>query len=138
MLGVARDQGFIEEELDAIGVKAELVPMTGAGPAINEALASSHLDVGVLGDVPAVIGKASGIDTRIIAYSGLNNGASLVVGKDAKYASLKDMKGKKIATQRGAFMHLEKECGGWQHWVDALEYAVKVFGFGKVRTGFVA
>lgn len=32
----------------------------------------------------------------------------------------------------------EKECGGWQHWVDALEYAVKVFGFGKVRTGFVA
>lgn len=105
MLGVARDQGFIEEELDAIGVKAELVPMTGAGPAINEALASSHLDVGVLGDVPAVIGKASGIDTRIIAYSGLNNGASLVVGKDAKYDSLKDMKGKKIATQRGAFMH---------------------------------
>lgn len=32
----------------------------------------------------------------------------------------------------------ESECGGWQHWVDALEYAVKVFGFGKVRTGFVA
>lgn len=105
MLGVARDQGFIEEELGAIGVKAELVPMTGAGPAINEALASEHLDVGVLGDVPAVIGKASGIDTQIIAHSGLNNGASLVVGKDAKYDSIKDMKGKKIATQRGAFMH---------------------------------
>lgn len=31
----------------------------------------------------------------------------------------------------------EKECGGWQHWVDALEYAVKVFGVGNVRTGFV-
>lgn len=31
----------------------------------------------------------------------------------------------------------EKECGGWQHWVDLLEYAVKVFGFGRVRTGFV-
>lgn len=105
MLGVARDQGFIEEELTAIGVKAELVPMTGAGPAINEALASKHLDIGVLGDVPAVIGKASGIDTQVIAYSGLNNGASLVVGKDATYDSLQDMKGKKIATQRGAFMH---------------------------------
>lgn len=105
MLGVARDQGFIEEELSAIGVKAELVPMTGAGPAINEALAGEHLDIGVLGDVPAVIGKASGIDTQIIAYSGLNNGASLVVGKDATYDSLEDMKGKKIATQRGAFMH---------------------------------
>lgn len=32
----------------------------------------------------------------------------------------------------------ETECGGWQHWVDALEYAVKVFGKGKVRTGFVS
>lgn len=32
----------------------------------------------------------------------------------------------------------ESECGGWQHWVDALEYAVKVFGKGKVRTGFVS
>lgn len=31
----------------------------------------------------------------------------------------------------------EKECGGWQHWVDSLKYAVKVFGFGRVRTGFV-
>lgn len=105
MLGVARDQGFIEEELGAIGVEVELVPMTGAGPAINEALASSHLDIGALGDVPAVIGKASGIDTQIIAYSGLNNGASLVVGKDVEYDSITDLKGKKIATQRGAFMH---------------------------------
>lgn len=32
----------------------------------------------------------------------------------------------------------EQECGGWQHWVDALEYAVGVFGKGRVRTGFVA
>lgn len=31
----------------------------------------------------------------------------------------------------------EKECGGWRHWVDVLEYAAKVFGFGKVRSGFV-
>jgi len=31
----------------------------------------------------------------------------------------------------------EKECGGWDHWVKALEYAVTVFGPGNVRTGFV-
>ncbi len=105
MLGVARDQGFIEEEFNAIGVKVKLVPMTGTGPAINEALASKDLDIGVLGDVPAVIGKASGVDTKVIAYSGLNNGASLVVEKDAEFNSILDMKGKKIATQRGAFMH---------------------------------
>lgn len=32
----------------------------------------------------------------------------------------------------------ELECGGWQHWVDALEYAVGIFGWGRVRTGFVS
>lgn len=104
-LGVARDKGYIEEELSAIGVTAEFVPMTGAGPAINEALASNNLDVGFLGDVPALIGKASGIDTQIISFSGLNNGASLVVKKDSGYTSVNDLKGKKIATQKGAFMH---------------------------------
>ncbi len=74
-LGVARDQGFIEEELGAIGVKAEFIPMTGAGPAINEALAGGSLDVGFLGDFPAIIGKAAGIDTQLISFSGLNSGS---------------------------------------------------------------
>lgn len=104
-LGVARDQGFIEEEFKKIGVTAELVPMTGAGPAINEALASGNLDVGFLGDVPAIIGKAAGIDTQIISFNGLSSGASLVVTKGAGYTSVADLKGKKIATQKGAFMH---------------------------------
>lgn len=27
--------------------------------------------------------------------------------------------------------------GGWEHWVKALEYAIKVFGYGKVRSTFV-
>ncbi len=104
-LGVARDQGFIEEELGAIGVKAEFIPMTGAGPAINEALAGGSLDIGFLGDVPAIIGKAAGIDTQLISFSGLNSGASLVVPKDSAFSTVQDLKGKKIATQKGAFMH---------------------------------
>lgn len=104
-LGVARDKGFIDEELGKIGVEAEYVAMTGAGPAINEALASGNLDVGFLGDVPAIIGKANGIDTQLISFSGLNNGASLVVHKDSGIKSVSDLKGKKIATQKGAYMH---------------------------------
>ncbi|MNB71147.1 hypothetical protein D3C75_177060 [compost metagenome] len=30
------------------------------------------------------------------------------------------------------------ECGGREHWIKAIEYAAKVFGKGKVRSGFVA
>lgn len=103
--GVARDQGFFDEEFEKIGVKVNMVPMTGAGPAINEALSSGDLDIGELGDVPGVLGKSAGIDTQLIAFNGLNNGASLIAGPDTNYTSIKDLKGKKIATQRGAFMH---------------------------------
>ncbi len=31
-----------------------------------------------------------------------------------------------------------EQCGGWDHWVKALEYAARVFGHGYVRCGFVA
>ena len=103
--GIARDQGYFDEEFSKIGVKLNLVPMTGAGPAINEALAGGSLDIGELGDVPAVLGKANGVDTILIATSGLLNGASVIAGKGTPYKSLKDLKGKTIATQRGAFMH---------------------------------
>lgn len=104
-LGIAKDKGYIDEELNKIGVKAEFVPMTGAGPAINEALASGNLDIGALGDVPAIIGKAAGIDTELISSAGLSNGASLVIPKNSTITSVKDLKGKKIATQKGAYMH---------------------------------
>ena len=57
--GIARDNGYFEEEFEKIGVKVNLIPMSGAGPAINEALASGSLDIGILGDVPAVNGKAN-------------------------------------------------------------------------------
>ncbi|MBQ9206072.1 MAG: ABC transporter substrate-binding protein [Treponema sp.] len=104
-IGLARDKGFFKEEFDKIGVKINLIPMTGAGPAINEALASGDLDIGTLGDVPAVLGKASGIDTKIISFSDFAGGASLIAGKGTTYTSIADLKGKQIATQRGAFMH---------------------------------
>lgn len=31
----------------------------------------------------------------------------------------------------------EAQCGGWDHWVNALEYAVEVFGHGRVRSNIV-
>lgn len=103
--GIARDKGFFDEEFAKIGVKLNLIPMTGAGPAINEALASGSLDLGTLGDVPAVLGKANGVDTKIVSYSDLSGGASVIAGKGTPYKSILDLKGKTIATQRGAFMH---------------------------------
>lgn len=32
----------------------------------------------------------------------------------------------------------DAQCGGWDHWVKALEYAAQVFGYGRVRSNIVA
>ncbi len=103
--GIARDNGYFDEEFAKYGYKANLVPMTGAGPAINEALASGSLDIGILGDVPAVNGKANGIDTTVISFNGLNNTVVILGNPDSNIKTIEDLKGKKVATQKGAFMH---------------------------------
>ncbi len=106
-LGVARDYGFLDEEFETIGVKVNLVPMTGAGPAINEALASGDLDIAEYGDVPLVNGKANGVDTQLIAFGGMNTKGSLISAPGTDYKSVTDLKGKIIATQKGSYMHRE-------------------------------
>jgi len=105
LLGVAQEKGYISEELKKIGATLELVPFVGAGPAINEALASNSIDIGSLGDVPAVLGKSAGIDTTIIASGGIVSDAALVVPSDSKITSIVELKGKKVATMKGSYMH---------------------------------
>lgn len=103
-VGYARDHGYIDEELQKIGVTAEWVSMVGAGPAINEALASKNLDLGYLGDIPAIIGKANGIDTKVIAVGSYSQ-ADILVRPDSDIKTITDLKGKKVATGKGQYMH---------------------------------
>ena len=104
-LAVAHEKGFIAEELNKLGVKFELIPFVGVGPAINEALASKSLDVGIYGDTPGFISKSAGTDTTLIAAGNTALGASFVVPIDSPITSVKELKGKKVATAKGSFMH---------------------------------
>jgi len=60
----------IEAEFEKDGVKVEWKFFKGAGPAINEALATGQLDVVFLGDLAGVIGRASGLKTRLVHAGG--------------------------------------------------------------------
>jgi sulfonate transport system substrate-binding protein len=96
-------KGWLEEDLKKLGVKLEWVPIPTAvgGPAFNEGLANKTIDFAVYGDFPAIIGKAGGIDTRLIVPAGRGNNSYLVtrVGLEAK--SILDLRGKRIAVQKG-------------------------------------
>jgi NitT/TauT family transport system substrate-binding protein len=92
---VANQKGFFQKELGA--TKASYATFN-AGPSEIEALNSGSIDIGWIGPSPAINGytKSKGTNLRIIGGSA-SGGVKLVVNPD-KIKSLKDVKGKKIAT----------------------------------------
>ncbi|MBO4254889.1 aliphatic sulfonate ABC transporter substrate-binding protein [Streptomyces griseorubiginosus] len=92
---VAREQGLFQKELGA--TKADYATFN-AGPSEIEALNSGSIDIGWIGPSPAINGytKSNGKSLKIIGGSA-SGGVKLVVNPK-KITSLKDVKGKKIAT----------------------------------------
>lgn len=104
-LAVAIDTGILEEELSAVGYTFEAVPFTGAGPAINEAFVNGSIDIATTGDVPAINGKASGVETTLLAAELQFNDAAVVVQASSDVETIADLKGKVVGTLQGSYMH---------------------------------
>ncbi|WP_406174684.1 aliphatic sulfonate ABC transporter substrate-binding protein [Streptomyces sp. NBC_00996] len=92
---VGNQKGFFQRELGATEAKYQTF---NAGPSEIEALNSGSIDIGWIGPSPAINGftKSNGKNLRIIGGSA-SDGVKLVVNPQ-KIKSLKDVKGKKIAT----------------------------------------
>lgn len=105
---VAKQKNWVEEELTAAGVPSAAVKWQSfsAGPVMNEAIASGQLDVIFTGDFPAILGKAMGLDTRLVGVSssGYLSQAG-VVAAGSPIRAVKDLKGKKVATFKGTTAH---------------------------------
>ncbi len=113
---VAKKKGFLDEELNKAGYRLKWQPF-GLGPMVSEAFAAGHIDMGVMGDFPAFIGRAAGTDYRIasVASTGPKT-LALVVKKDSAVADIKGLKGQKVATTKAAYgqklLHLLLEKNG--------------------------
>ncbi|MFF3499921.1 aliphatic sulfonate ABC transporter substrate-binding protein [Streptomyces sp. NPDC003247] len=92
---VGVQEGILQKELG--GTKISTATFN-AGPSEIEALNSGSIDIGWIGPSPSINGytKSSGKNLRIIGGSA-SGGVKLVVNPD-KIKSVKDVKGKKIAT----------------------------------------
>ena len=100
---MAKQHGWVEQELAKAGQQGVAVKwvQVAQGPAANEALASGALDAAILGDTPALTGHAVGIDTICVGLASTGPKAwGLVVLKDSSIQSVKELKGKKVATVR--------------------------------------
>lgn len=99
-------KGLLEEEFRKDGITIKWSFLRGAGPAVNELFANGLLDFSHLGDLPSVVGRASGLKYRVLASSGVRNNIYVSVPADSSVQSIKDLRGKKVAVLKGTATHL--------------------------------
>lgn len=104
-IGFIQAKNLFEEEFKNDGIKVEWNFIKATGPGINEALSNNSIDIGSLGDLPAIAGKAGGLKTRLVAVSSRGGNTYVVVPADSNIKTIKDLKGKKVGVNLGTYMH---------------------------------
>jgi sulfonate transport system substrate-binding protein len=99
-------KGLLEEEFRKDGIKVTWTFLRGAGPAVNELYANGLVDFSSLGDLPSIVGRASGLKTRILAATSIRSNSYLVVPSDSSVQSIKDLRGKRVAIFKGTNIQL--------------------------------
>jgi aliphatic sulfonates family ABC transporter substrate-binding protein len=101
LLTYAQQNGLFKE----VGLAVELKPFP-AGPAMLPAFAAGEIDVGWMGEFPAVTGFVNGLPLRVfMVQSMLGTDVRLVANPATGAKTIADLKGKKIAVTIGSTSH---------------------------------
>lgn len=98
---VAADQGLIEKAFAPDGTRIEWHYYSGAGPAVNEALASGQLDFAWQGDLPSIVARSLGLRTRLLMAAEGRMDFYVAVPAASPVHSLADLRGKRLALFSG-------------------------------------
>lgn len=103
---VAQDKKMFENEFAKDGIEFKWHDISAPSSQL-EALAGKSLDFAIsLNYVSALLAKANGNDIKIISsYSRFPKAISLIVKPDGSIKTVADLKGKKIALQKGTMLH---------------------------------
>jgi sulfonate transport system substrate-binding protein len=92
-------------ELDDVPYEVEFATFA-SGPLVNEAFAADAIDIGILGDTPALLSYAAGLDTVVVGVRSSDGVAqTLVAAPGSGIESLEDLEGKSIAWTTGTNQH---------------------------------
>jgi sulfonate transport system substrate-binding protein len=98
---VAHVQGLLEKEFAPDGTHIDWHFYSGAGPAVNEALAGGQLDFAWQGDLPSVVARSLGLKTRLLMASGGRLDYYIAVPAASPVHSLADLRGRRLALFKG-------------------------------------
>ncbi|MFL9878996.1 sulfonate ABC transporter substrate-binding protein [Herbaspirillum rhizosphaerae] len=104
-LVLLKAHGALGKRLQAQGVEVKWAEFT-AGPQLLEALNVGSVDFGYVGEAPPVFAQAAGANFVYTAYEiPTPNAEGLLVQKDSPIKTVAELKGKKIAFNKGSDVH---------------------------------
>lgn len=99
-------RGMLEDEFRKDGIQITWSFLRGAGPAVNELFANGLLDFSALGDLPSIVGRASGLKYRLLTGASVRGNIYVAVPADSTVQTVADLRGKKVAVTKGTATHL--------------------------------
>jgi sulfonate transport system substrate-binding protein len=104
-LVILKARGTLEQRLKPLGVEVKWTEFP-SGPTLLEALNVGSIDYGTVGEAPPIFAQAAGAD---LVYTGNEPPApaseAIVVQKDSPIKTVADLKGKKVALNKGSNVH---------------------------------
>lgn len=105
-LRIGDQQQYVEEPLKLSGELSNLpyhvtFDEFGSGPLVNQAFGANAIDVGFMGDTPAMFARAGNLPLTVVAVSATDGpGTTLLARPGSGIHSLADLRGKRIASTR--------------------------------------
>jgi sulfonate transport system substrate-binding protein len=104
-LVLLKARGALERRLEPLKVEVKWTQFS-AGPALLEALNVGSIDFGQVGEAPPIFAQAAGADLVYVANEPAEPaGEAILVPKDSTIRSVAELKGKKIALNKGSNVH---------------------------------
>ena len=104
-LVLLKSKGTLEDKLTAAGYRVVWTEFP-SGPPLLEALNVGAIDFGNAGEAPPIFAQAAGAPLQYVAYEPpAPRGEAILVPKDSKLNSVADLRGKKVALNKGSNVH---------------------------------
>ncbi|MCF2522825.1 sulfonate ABC transporter substrate-binding protein [Bradyrhizobium sp. G127] len=104
-LVLLKSKGSLEPKLKELGYTVTWTEFP-AGPQLLEALNVGAIDFGNTGEAPPIFAQAAGAPIQYVAYEPpAPKGEAILVAKDSPLKTVADLKGKKVALNKGSNVH---------------------------------